>query len=523
MKGLGKIAVLVMVIAAVTAAPVFGGGRRDGGSSSGGGGSDTSRTVNLVGYLLGDELVGMADVMKGINEKLKKDINATMEIRYIGWGDLSSKYPLVLASGDLDWIYTAPWAYYNQEAGKGAFKELTQDMFKTYMPRHFSTLDPAAYKQAEVTVNNKKGVYMIPTSSPDRKTAAVLIRKDLRLKYGVPEIKRFSDIEPYLEAIKRNEPSMTPLMLDNTYDIKRPWSDQFTELNLLITDVYPTTGSGLNVFYDFRDSAGTIKTIFDSDIRGAVVDVARKVKSWYDKGYINSDAFGNTVRSKESFAQGKSAVAFGNSIDLQSNIATAVDNGWDVEIIPIVGPSRTAPRDAYTNNGVAVAANSRNVERTLMALDLLMQERSYVMLDYFGIEGKNYVLTPDGKVTMPPGITNDTNTYPPDVAGFWFVSKDLQPPLASWTDNYIAHRQELINILANNPLNGFQIDKEPIKTEEANCANVFAQYGSPFFLGAVRDVDAAFAELERNAKTAGYDRCVEEARRQMAAYVQSLR
>lgn len=520
MKRIGKFALLMLAFAAVAAAPVFGGGRRDAGTS---GGSGTSRAVHLVGYLLGDELVGMPDMMKALNEKLKKDINATMEIRYIGWGDLSSKYPLVLASGDLDWIYTAPWAFYSQEAGKGAFKELTQDMIKTYMPRHFAALDSAAYKQAEVTVNGKKGIYMIPTSTPDRKCGSILIRRDLRLKYGVPEIKRLSDIEPYLEAIKKNEPGMTPMMLDNTYDIKRPWGDMMTERGLYIEDVYFATGSGLNVGYDIQDPSGRIRNIFDSEYRGAAVEIARKVKSWYDKGYINSDAFGNTVRSKEAFSQGKSGVAFGNSIDLQSNMATAVDNGWDVEIIPIVSPDRKAARDAYTNNGVAIAANSKNVERTLMALDLLMQEKSYVMLDYFGIEGKNYMLTADGKVAMPPGVTNDNNTYPPDAAGFWFVSKDLQPPLASWTDSYIAHREELGSILINNTLNGFQINKEPIKTEEANCANVFAQYGSPFFLGAVRDVDAAFAELERNAKTAGYEKCVEAARSQMAAYVQSLK
>ncbi|MDR1970451.1 MAG: ABC transporter substrate-binding protein [Treponema sp.] len=517
MKGLKNMAVLALVLAA--ALPLFGRGRTDSGGSSGG---DTSREVHLVGYLLGEELVGMADVMRELNIKLKRDINATMEIRYIGWGDLASKYPLVLASGDLDWIYTAPWAFYSQEAGKGAFKELTQDLIRTYMPRHYAALDPVAYKQAEVEVNGKKGIYMIPTSTPDRKVGSILIRRDLRLKYGVPEIKRITDIEPYLEAIKKNEPGMTPMMLDNTYDIKRPWGDMMTERGLYIEDVYFATGSGLNVGYDIQDPTGRIHSIFDPDYRGGAIEAARKVKSWYDKGYINSDAFGNTVRSKEAFSQGKSAVAFGNSIDLQSNMATAVDNGWDVEIIPIVSPDRKAARDAYTNNGVAVAANSRNVERTLMALDLLMQESSYVMLDYFGIEGKNYVMTGDGKVAMPAGVTNDTNTYPPDAAGFWFVSKDLQPPLASWTNSYIAHRQELGGILINDALKGFQINKEPIKTEEANCANVFSQYGSPLFLGAVRDVDAAYAELERNAKTAGYDRCVEEARRQMAAFVLSL-
>ena len=513
-------AALALALCVIIGMPLFAAGQKQQSGASPAG--NTSKEVHLVGYLLGDELVGMADVMQAINAKLKQDINTTMEIRYIGWGDLASKYPLVLASGDLDWIYTAPWAYYNQEGAKGAFAELTQDMFKTYMPRHFAALDPAAYKQATIAVNGKKGVYMIPTSSPDKKVTSVIIRKDLRQKYGLPEIKRFSDIEPYLAAIKNNEGGMTPLMLDNTYDIKRPFSDQLTERGLTNTDIFPATGAGLNVWYDFRNTNGTISTIFDPAIRGGAVEVAKIVKSWYDKGYINSDAFGNKVRSKESFSQGKSGVGFGNSIDLQSNMATAVDNGWDVEIIPIVPPDRKSARDAYTNNGVAIAATSKNVERTMMALDLLMQEKSYVMLDYFGIEGKNYVMTADGKVGMPAGVTNDNNTYPIDRAGFWFVSKDLQPPLASWTDSYIAHRKELDGILVNNPLNGFVINKDPIKTEDANCSNVFIQYGQPLFLGAVADIDAGFADLEKNAKAAGYDRCVQEAKTQLAAYIQSL-
>src|SRR5690554_5409040 len=47
-------------------------------------GIDTSEEVHIVGYLLGDELVGMPKVMEALNAKLKEDINATMEIRYIG-------------------------------------------------------------------------------------------------------------------------------------------------------------------------------------------------------------------------------------------------------------------------------------------------------------------------------------------------------------------------------------------------------------------------------------------------------
>jgi putative aldouronate transport system substrate-binding protein len=507
--------VFVLIICAVFASCQ----KKEAVAASGGGGADTSKEVHLVGYLLGDEQVGMENVMKELNVKLKKDINATMEIRYIGWGDLASKYPLVLASGDLDFIYTAPWAFYSQEAMKNAFYELTQDSIKTYMPRHYAALDPAAYKQAEVTVNGKRSIFMIPTSTPDKKSSAILIRKDLREKYGLPPIKKFTDIEPYLAAVN-NEPGMTPMMLDNTYDVKRPFGDLLMETGYSGEDIFSATAGGLNILYEWQKPDVRVFTYFDEPNRSAVIEVSKKVKTWYDKGYINSDLFGNTVRSKEAFAQGKSGVAFGNSIDLQSNMATAVDNGWDVEIIPIVGPDGKYPRDAYTNNGIALAAKTKNPERTLMALDLIMQEPSYVMLTYFGIEGKNYVIKSDGKVGNPPGVTADSNTYPIDASGFWFVSKDLMPPLESWTDSYVEHRKNLTDsILANNFFNGFVTNKDATKTEEANCLNVFMQYGQPLFAGAVKDVDASFAELEKNAKAAGYDKIVEEAKKQMAAYV----
>ena len=63
---------------------------------------------------------GDARCARRLNARLKKDLNASMEINYIGWGDFQAKYPLVLAAGeDIDWIYTANWSFYFQEAAKG--------------------------------------------------------------------------------------------------------------------------------------------------------------------------------------------------------------------------------------------------------------------------------------------------------------------------------------------------------------------------------------------------------------------
>ena len=150
-------------------------------------GPDISQEVKINGYLLGAAPAGFQDVMAALNGKLKTDLNATMEINYIGWSDMQSKYPLILAAGeDVDWIFTAPWSFYPQQAAKGAFMEITPEILEKYMPLHWAKVkDTTAMKEAEI--NGK--VYMITTATPDKKVPTFLYREDLRAKYGVPEIK----------------------------------------------------------------------------------------------------------------------------------------------------------------------------------------------------------------------------------------------------------------------------------------------------------------------------------------------
>jgi putative aldouronate transport system substrate-binding protein len=511
----GKITTILLIIAAI---PVFAGGRNDRGQSSEA--VDMSKEIKIVGYLLGEENIGFQNVMKKINEKLKKDVNATMEIRFIGWGDLSSKYPLILASGDLDWIYTAPWCYYGQEAQKGAFMPLTEDMVRQNMPLHYAAQDRAGYRQATLTVNGIKNFYMIPTSTLDKKTAAIAIRKDLREKYGIPPIRKFSDIEPYLAAVKKNEPGMTPMMLDNTYDIKRLFTDQMAERGMIGEDTYFATGGGLNIMYDWQNTSGEIFTFFEEPYRSSAIEVCKIVKKWFDLGYVNTDVFGNKVRSKESYGQGKSAVAFGNSGDLVAPMIAARENGWESEEIAILLPGRKRQRDAYTNNGVALAATCRNPERVLMALDKIFDDPEYCMLERIGIEGDNYALNAEGEIILPPGITAESNTYPDTF--FWFASQANIPPRADWPETYITHLKELDTILINNPMTGFELNKATVRTEEANCSSVFAQYGTPLFIGAVDNVESAFGELEQKASAAGYKKLVEESKNQILEFVSLL-
>lgn len=477
---------------------------------------DTSEEVHLYGYLLGAELPGMPEIMDELNAKLKADINATMEINYIGWADLSAKYPLILAAGEnVDWIYTAGWCQMPSQSAAGAFMEMTPEIYAQYMPLHWEKIkDTPALKECSIEGKD----YMIPTATPDKKADVVIYRKDLADQYNIPEITKFSDIEPFLAAVKENNPDMIPLNMDGTYDLSTALWDLYKEKYDMMVDICMVTGTGSGLYYNCFDPAGKLHLMSsDPDVLPGLTEAGETVKTWYDAGYVNHDAFANQVRSKESLVAGGSAVAFGNSIDIQGNLQSCAEAGMDIGIIPILGgQSGKTPANAYTNNGVAISSKSKNWKRTLMAMDFIMEEESYVDLVYYGIEGRDYTINADGALDYT-GL--DTSLYPVDSAGFWFVNKDLFKPASNWTPGYAALQEQIPGMLATDFLAAFSPNTESFKTQLANCNQVLIQYMNPIYLGAVEDVAAAFQTLDEQLNAAGVEDIQTEMQSQIDTYL----
>lgn len=501
-------------------------GCQPGGAAEGGAGTAGSagtadgkhgKEVTIVGYLIGEAPKGLPAVLEAINAKLKKDINAVLELHYIGWSGLPSQYPLLLASGDdVDFIFTANWNYYVSEASKGAFLGLSEDMLRTYMPKHMARLPEAALAAARVNGQ----VYMVPSSTPDRKVNVALFRKDIMQQAGMTEISKFSAIEPYLAAAKRAYPGMIPLNLDSQYDLPTPFLYLLSE-KIAYPQAPIDSGDPLavGVSFDNEDKSGTIYSMTEEPYWSAEKYAANIMKDWYDKGYVNRNPFANKTRSKDQFLLGKTAVAFGNSIDIAPLLTAAEEKGIGVYVFPLLYPSGTSGETSWTASGVALSPHSKNPGRTLEALDLLMEDPSYASLAYYGIEGVNYVVTGDGKLDLPEGVSAEANTYPPDASGFWFVSKDLFKPMASWTDDYVTLNAKLEEWLKPYPYLNFSFNSENVKDEVANLQSVSTEYAQPLYIGAVRNVDQAFAELKQRLTGAGIDKVKAEVERQAGEFL----
>lgn len=62
---------------------------------------------------------------------------------------------------------------------------------------------------------------------------------------------------------------------------------------------------------------------------------------------------------------------------------------------------------------------------------------------------------------------------------------------------------------------GFNLDRDPIKIQLANCASVLSEYEGQLTEGLVENTDAFIDEMNAKLKTAGVDEIVAEVQRQI--------
>ncbi len=468
------------------------------------------KEVELTMYLLGDPPKDLDPVMKELNKKLKNDINATLKINYISWGDQNTKYPLLLASGEkFDLIYTSNWAFFQQEAPKGAFMAL-DDLLPKYAPKTLKETPAIAWEQSKV--NGK--IYMTPQTDSVPSGQGIMIREDLRKKYNVPPIKTLDDLGVYLEAVKKNEPDMIPYNIGGadknniTY-----WAFKENKENWL-----GVGGTGTVPFFYDNDHPEKLFTLYETPGFNKFAD---RMKDWSSKGYWSKSVLSNQTNAKDSFINGKSVVAYMSLINAKDEYKKIMDKhpDWELDWIIYGGMDKPIARSPYIIDGMAINAKAANPERALMLLELLRNNQEYYDLTMYGIKGKNYELTPEGKLTLPAGLNAADNGLAPESLGGWGwrVQKFVREPDKLWS-KFVDIKKQLQGKLYDAKLTNFVADVTPFKAELAAVQGVVKQYGEPINFGLV-DPKEAVPILNQKMKEAGIEKIREEMTKQVQQYL----
>ena len=472
--------------------------------------ANVSKEVTLTMYLIGDPPKDYKIMLEELNKLIKKDINAILEVKWLGWGEWKQRYPLLAASGEpYDLIYTSDWAMYRTQAKKGAFLEL-DDILPQYAPKSYSEQPKAAWEQ----VKEKGKIYMVPMNYKEVNPHGYVVRGDLRKKYNIESIITLDDFGRYLDAIANNESGITPYNAGSV-DL------QFGFHYLGATGGWDATGLPSNVDLAYKINEPSIKlfTTFESNEYEQYVNIAR---NWYLNGYWSKDTLVNRTAARDSLLNGKSAAAVMNLLNFNELYLKVKDKNpeWELEWYEIApGNQRAASR--YTANGVAIGANSKNPERALMLLELFRNNEEYFNLTTYGIKGKHYELTSDGKLTLPEGVIASENGFPPDsaCAWGWRQEKYYRSYVSEWP-KFSSTVNELRQHLKPSKTQSFIFNEDNIKNELAAINSVKQQYEMPLMCGAV-DPKEGLAVLKQKMKEAVFEKVKAEVEKQLVEYLKN--
>lgn len=458
---------------------------------------DISEEVTLTMYLIGDRPVDNDMVFEKINERLKEEINATIDVKFMSWSEYEQKYPLIFASGeDWDIIFTADWCFYNAQATKQGFWEITPEALETYAPMTAESMYPEAWEQAQVDGK----VYMLPMNYQELTAYVWMARGDLMEKYSIESLNTFDEVEAYMQAIVDNEPSMIPLDVGSDYDRQFVFDLLWNvESDARGDDRYAVLPpSSLITCVGENDAQANVMSTLDTDI---FLDVLTRVKDWKDRGFWSKNAVVNTQNNTESFQAGKSALAVMNINTAKSLYATlqAEHPEWDVQVFDAMNGA-PATIQSYLANGMSIFSKSKHPERALMALDYLRNDEICHNLFSYGIEGVHWEAVGEHGLKSLPQSTN----YAYDGNCNWGIRNDK-----FWrtVEGGIPNLEELTDTWKANARSGryltFVFDDSEVKNEVAAVTEIYNSDYKLLQLGFTDDPEGDVEKLKAKLESAG--------------------
>jgi putative aldouronate transport system substrate-binding protein len=471
---------------------------------------DLSEEVKLVYYLWGGEGVANKDILAEINKKLKADINATIEVKYIDWGDLGTKYPLLFASGEtFDMSHASPNApiTYNTIASQGAIVDIT-DMLDKYAPTLKAEIPESVWESTKV--NGR--IYGIPTLYSEFTPYGFVTRRDLREKYGAAEVTSIETMEAYMDAVLAAG-EMVPLNGSATLanDLYRMF------INTTSTWIDEVPGISTSELFLAATSADAYEDVFHPAFTDEFVEFAKKMREWADKGYWTADVLASQQSAKDNFFNSLSAAYITHMADWTGQYGTTNEKlGVETDFYTFSEASGKIKRKMGVENATVFSITSENPERALMAIEKFMTDESYYRLIQYGIEGKQYEIV-DGVVKQPEGFDAAV-----DGGGFsaWSLRNDkFNIPNASEDPRRYELNEKWNQTAIDNPYVGFSFDPSNVTTEIAAISNVNSQLGIQILLGKTsQSPEEAVAEYRKQLEQAGINKVIEEVKAQLANF-----
>ncbi|WP_308635322.1 ABC transporter substrate-binding protein [Paenibacillus silvisoli] len=432
----------------------------------------------------------MQSVEDAVNKITQAKINATIHMKPAAFGDYTQKMNVIVASGEeSDIIWTSNWNFdYAQNVAKGAFIPL-DDLLAKYAPDVQKSMPSFVWDATKVGGKT----YGLPDYQTVTNREGFKIVKSFADKYSLDtsKIKKITDIEPFLAAVKKGEPGKIPFALDQ----RGVFGGMLHTFGL--------EGIGGLGTVNFSDPS-KVTDMYETD---AYKQYLNTMHDWYTKGYINEDAA--TVKNANDVIKTGNVVSVFHNVLSADAVANAKATLGDIVLAPTT--------DFFASTGTiittmqAISKTSKNPERAMMFLNLVNTDKELYNILAYGVQGKHYTLGADNTVQV-----NADAGYAPNAA--WVFGNTFNALLTPGKTADIVGQVEKDNESAQaSPLMGFIFDVQPVSAEIASVTAVVNQYGPPLNTGTV-DPAKTLPEFISQLKSAGIDKVIAEMQKQLDSW-----
>lgn len=459
--------------------------------SCGGKGGESGDVPTLTWLVPGEAQPDVAKVMAEANKIIEPAIGAKLDLQFIDAGSFRDRMTMNMASGkEYDLCFVGYCNPYYDAAQKGGLMEIGEIM-KKEAPDLYKSLPDYAWESTLVN----GGIYAVPNMQIYARQESLIVKRDLAEKYDLKaeDIKTMSDIEPFLAKIKAGEKDVVPYR--SYYGIWMWYYDKYEE-------ILGSSIGGIGIKSD--GSSKKAVWLFDTpEYKQGLKDI----RSWYEKGYIRSDAASVTDDAMD-FKAGKYAV----SQDVyKPGFVEGFSKNYDFDInaIPVMKPYVYSSN--IVNTMIGVGASSKNPVKAVKLIELMNTNKELYNLISYGIEGEHYTLTDEGKVSFVEGSGYYHNSA-------WMFGNQFNAIVVDGQDDDVWEQTIKMNDEARkSPILGFVFDKSKVLAEISQCQTITGEY-APAINKGVRDPEEYWDTYMKRMKEAGCDKILDEVNRQLDEY-----
>ncbi len=437
-------------------------------------------------------MAGRIDDLQLVNDKaneiLADKIGAKMELVFIDSGAYTEKMNMKLASNEeFDLCFTSSWLNpYDKAVKNGSYYEIT-DLINENCPDLWDTMEDYWWEGARIDGK----LYAVPNQQIIGTIPALTLNKKWVDKYNldVDSIKEIEDIEPFLAKIKENEPDVYPYRPQGPIGIKYPTIVSCVSLDASDTENY--------------------KAVFKWDEPG-YEDALKKVREWFQKGYIRQDI----------------ASCIDDSSDFKANKYVITHTGWKPgfeksqsvqlggeHIAILLNDHAEIQASGATGTMWAISANTKHPVESIKLINELQTNTELFNLICFGIEGKHYEWVDEEHIKQ-----NEESGYYLNQA--WAIGNQFNAYILEGQDADVWEQTKKINAEAvPSRLYGFAFDTSKVQMELSQCETVESEFKNIF--NGSTDYAKVLPQYKERMMKAGAQNILDEVQRQLDEYAKT--